>query len=146
MHASSTTGSGVARWRFALIALGLAALFATPAAALAAGNFTAILKAPSHTPIAKSSWAITINVTKGTAKLNGDVNYEFLFGGQVVSHQKGHTFKNGVFTDKLCFPPKSENQPLKLGMVVTTKYGSKTLYWNVETKAGKVTSPCNPNA
>lgn len=146
MHASSATVRAVARRRFALIALSLAALFAMPSAALAAGSFTATLKAPSHTPIAKSSWAITINVSKGTTKLNGNVNYEFLFGGQVVSRQKGHAFKNGVFTDKLCFPPKSENQPLKLGMVVTTKYGSKTLYWNVQTKAGKVTSPCNPNA
>jgi hypothetical protein len=126
-----------------LIALSLAALFALPTAALAArGNFTATLKAPNHAPIANNYWPITINVSKGTTKLNGSVNYQFLFGGQVVSNQKGHAFKNGVFTDRLCFPARSEGQPLKLGIVVTTSYGSKTLYWALKTKAGKVTSRC----
>jgi hypothetical protein len=143
MHASSTTRRAVALRRLALIALSVAALITVPATALAAsGSFTAKLKAPTHTPVANSYWAITINVTKGTTKLNGNVNYEFLSGGTVVSHQKGHAFKSGVFTDRLCFPPAAEGHPLKLGMVVTTKYGSQTLYWTVTTKAGKVTSPC----
>lgn len=129
--------------RLVVVALSVAALLTAPSAALAAtGNFTAKLKAPNHTPIANSYWPITINVTKGKTKLSGNVNYQFLFGGQVVSKQKGHAFKNGVFTDRLCFPSSAEGHALKLGIVVKTSYGSKTLYWTLTTKSGKVTSPC----
>jgi len=130
-----------ARLRAALIALATVALLAVPTAAVAGGSFTAKFSA-NHTPIAGSYWYVAMTVNKGNAKLNGSVNYEFLSGGQVVSHQKGHAFKGGIFKDRLCFPALAVGHPLKLGIVVTTRYGAKTLYWAVTTKQGKVTSPC----
>jgi hypothetical protein len=115
----------------AAIALGVLAF---PAAALAGGSFTVKAHFPNHTPIANKKWPITIDVTKGKTQLSGSVKYQFLLGPTVVSTQPGHKFTKGVYTDKLTFPSDAIGQALTLGVVVTTKYGSKTIDWTVDTK------------
>jgi hypothetical protein len=117
-----------------LLALLTVALGA-PAIAGAAASFIAVLHAPNHTPIENKAWPITVVVTKGQTKLSGNVNYEFLYGGTIVSHQPGHSFKNGLFKDTLTFPGAAIGKALTLRVVVTTKYGTKDINWGVTTKA-----------
>jgi len=117
-----------------LLAL-LTVALGVPAIAAAAASFTAVLHAPNHTPIENKAWPITVVVTKGQTKLSGDVNYEFLFSGTLVSHQPGHTFKNGLFKDTLTFPGAAIGKALTLRIVVTTKYGTRDINWSVTTKA-----------
>jgi hypothetical protein len=111
----------------------LCLMVAVPAAASAA-SFSAVLHAPNHTPTMNQKWWITVDVTRGTTKLSGDVNYVFLFSGSIVSHQPGHKFSKGVYKDDLIFPAAAVGKPLTLRIVVKTKYGTKNLNWNVTTK------------
>jgi hypothetical protein len=104
-----------------------------PALASAA-SFSAVLHAPNHSPVENQKWWITVDVTHGSTKLSGDVNYEFLFSGTVVSHQPGHKFTKGLYKDDLIFPAEAVGKPLTLRIVVKTKYGTKYLNWNVTTK------------
>ena len=128
--------------RAALLATAAAALLAAaPSAALAAG-ITAKVSGRDHAPIANSYYTLRLKVTKGTTKLSGNVNYEFLLGTQVVSKQKGHAFKNGLYTDRMCFPPAAVGHPLTLGIVVTTNQGKATVDWRIKTRTGKVTDRC----
>jgi len=108
----------------------LAIALALPGSALAA-SFKLTPHIANHTPTVNVKWPITIDVTKGKQKLNGSVKYEFMFQGQVVSHQKGHGFNKGVYKDTLLFPAQSTGQSLTLRILVTTKYGTQHLDWKV---------------
>jgi hypothetical protein len=109
------------------------ATLALPASALAAA-FKLTPHIANHTPTVNVKWPITVDVTKGRLKLNGSVRYEFLFQGSVVSHQPGHGFTRGVYTDKLLFPSDSLGQPLTLRIIVKTKYGTEHLDWAVQSR------------
>jgi archaellum component FlaF (FlaF/FlaG flagellin family) len=113
--------------------LAAAALTAAPAGA--SQPFTAHLSAPNHTPTANKNWYVTVTATRNGVKLAGSVKYQFLFGGMVVSTQKGGTFKHGVYHDHLLFPTKSVGFPLTLRVVVSTKYGTDDISWSVKVKA-----------
>jgi hypothetical protein len=117
------------------LAVGLVAVaaLAVPAGASAA-SFTAKLSEPSHTP-SVGGQKISVTVTKGKTKLSGSVNYKFLFDGQTVSTQKGHSFKNGLFTDTLLWPKEAIGHKITLDVVVTTKYGTENLDWWIQVKA-----------
>jgi hypothetical protein len=140
-HRLTARGAAVVLAAIASLA-GPAAALAAPAAPAAGDSINAKLIAPGHAPVVGSWWSIKLDVSSGQAKLTGDVNYEFLSAGQVVSRRRGHAFTRGAFHDRLCFPALAEDQPLKLGVIVTTRYGSKTLYWTVTPTKGAVTSPC----
>jgi hypothetical protein len=114
----------------ALSAIGLLALPATASAA----PFKAVLHAPNHTPKVNTNWPITVDVTRGTAKLSGSVKYEFLFAGQVVGRQPGHSFTGGVYRDSLRFPSSAVGMKLTLETIVKTKYGTVKLPWTVTAK------------
>lgn len=115
-------------WRGATAVVLLAGALALPGSAAAAG-FTATLSAPTHTP-AVGKEQITVTATRGTQKLSGSVNYEFLYSGQVVSHQAGHSFTGGVFHDTLIWPLDSVGYPLTLRVIVQTRYGTDDIdYW-----------------
>jgi hypothetical protein len=111
----------------------MVALLALPAVASAA-PFTAMLNAPNHTPKVNAKWRITVDVTRGSQKLAGSVRYEFLFAGQVVSHQSGHKFSGGVYRDALVFPASAVGMTLTLDTIVKTKYGTVKLPWTITTK------------
>lgn len=121
------------RGRVAAVALVAAALLALPASALAA-PFKAVLHAPNHTPKANTKWKITVDVTRGRAKLSGSVKYQFVFDGAVVGRQPGHSFTGGVYHDGLVFPASAVGMKLTLRTIVKTKYGTVTLPWTVMTK------------
>jgi hypothetical protein len=116
-----------------LVALAVAVVVVAallPVSAFAAA-FTAKLSAPTHTPKVGNE-KITILVTKGSQKLSGSVNYEFLFEGQVVSKQPGHSFSGGVFHDTLKWPAEAVGHKLTLAILVKTKYGTVTLDWWIQ--------------
>src|ERR1700759_859398 len=121
------------RGRLAVAALLMVALLALPAGASAA-PFTAGLHAPNHTPKVNAKWKITVDVNRGSQKLSGTIRYEFLFAGQVVSHQSGHKFSGGVYRDALVFPASAVGMTLTLDTIVKTKYGTVKLPWTVTTK------------
>lgn len=113
--------------------LALLATLALPASALAAA-FKLTPHIANHTPTVNVKWPITVDVTKGKAKLNGSVKYEFLFQGLVVGHKPGHRFTRGVYKDTLLFPSDSLGQPLTVRIIVTTKYGTEHLDWAVKSQ------------
>jgi hypothetical protein len=122
------------RRRAVAVAVTALAMLALPGAALAA-TFKLTPHIANHTPIAKRKWPITIDVTSGSKKLSGSVKYEFLFSGAIVKRQKGHSFKNGVYTDQLLFPSTAIGQPLTLRILVTVpKYGTEHIDWKVTTR------------
>lgn len=117
--------------RLSRLVAGVAAVaLALPASASAAG-FTARLKAPNHTPTAGKKWPITVTAKRHRKKLKGSVRYEFLFQGQVVSHQPGHRFKHGAYHDKLLWPGAAIGHKLTLRVVVKTHYGTDRIDWKI---------------
>ena len=128
--------------RVCLLAAAMLAALVWPGAALATTQptitvdkkFKVVAYFPNHTPIANKGWPITVDVTKGKTRLSGSVKYEFEYNGTVVSHQPGHTFKNGVYKDDLTFTSAGIGQPLTLVVEVTTKYGTEDVNWAVTTK------------
>jgi hypothetical protein len=121
------------RWRASLVLIFTALALALPAGASAAA-FTARLHAPNHSPTAGKKWPITVTATRGRTKLGGSVRYQFLFGGQVVSSQPGHSFRHGVYHDNLLFPADAVGEPLTLRVIVKTKFGTADLNWAVEAR------------
>ena len=132
-----TPGTRHLRGRAALAATVTAATLALPASALAA-NFSVVGHFPNHTPIVGKNWVAVVDVTKGNTKLSGSVTYQFLIGTTVVSTNKEtgspYKFKNGVWKHTLIFPAESADNQLTLKVIVTTKYGTKSIHWEVEAK------------
>ncbi len=119
------------RRRAAAVGLALLVALALPSSAMAAA-FKLTPHIANHTPTVNKKWPITIDVTRGKAKLSGSVKYEFMFSGTVVKTEKGYTFKNGVYTDQLVFTATSVGQPLTVRIVVTVpKYGTQHVDWKV---------------
>ena len=120
--------------RLRVILPGVVAILALalPGSALA-GGFTAHLYAPSHEPKV-GYWPITVTAVRGGQKLSGDVNYQFLWNGMVVSHQPGHRFTHGVFHDNLKWPGKAVGHTIYLQVVVSTRYGTDYLNWWIKVR------------
>ncbi|HEX3804983.1 MAG TPA: hypothetical protein VHV75_19310 [Solirubrobacteraceae bacterium] len=131
MHTSLQPRGSRSRRRVTSLALALIAALMLPASALAA-SFKLTPHIANHTPIINKKWPITVDVTKGKTKLSGSVTYQFLFSGSVVSTQKGHSFKNGVYKDSLDFPANALGQALTLRIVVKTKDGTEHIDWTVK--------------
>jgi hypothetical protein len=105
---------------------------ALPSTALA-GGFTAHLYAPNHQPKV-GNWRITVTANRGSQKLSGTVNYQFLFNGQVVGHKPGHGFTHGVFHDTLQWPSRAIGHTIYLQVVVSTRYGTDYLRWWIKVR------------
>lgn len=105
----------------------LAGLLVLPATALASG-FTAKLYMSTHEPRVGYQ-PIKVTATRGSRKLSGDVSYQFLYHGTLVSHQPGHRFTDGVFRDKLKWPSRAVGHTITLRVVVKTRYGTDYLDW-----------------
>ncbi len=119
------------RRRRAAFGLVLLAGLALPSSAVAAA-FKLTPHIANHAPTINRKWPITVDVTKGKAKLSGSVKYEFMFSGTVVSTQKGHRFTGGVYNDQMLFPSNSVGQPLTLRILVTVpKYGTEHVDWKI---------------
>lgn len=116
-----------------LLLIGLSIVLAVPASAAAAA-FTARLHAPNHSPTANKYWPITIDVTRGKARLSGSVRYQFYFQNTRVSQHPGKKFTHGVCHDRLLFPRRAVGYPLTLRILVSTKYGTVAINWAVKTR------------
>jgi hypothetical protein len=116
------------------LALAVVALALVIPAAASAAPFTARLSAPNHQPKANKKWWITVTATHGSTKLNGSVDYSFLFDGQVVSRYPGHAFTHGHFRDWLLFPKRAIGHTITLQINVHTNYGTVKLPWWIKTK------------
>jgi len=135
MHASlqGTRSRRDRRWLRPL-ALALILALALPGTALAAG-FKIRAHIANHTPTINRKWPVRLTITRGRTRLSGTVRYEFLFQGSVVSHQAGHKFTHGNYTDTMIFPGQSLGEPLTLRILVTVpKYGTEHLDWKVTAK------------
>jgi hypothetical protein len=132
LPAQSVTTNVRGRSSLALIATALA--LARPSSASAAA-FSARLSAPRHSPTAGKAWVITVTATHGRTKLSGSVRYQFLFQGEVVSTQPGHSFTRGVYRDKLLFTGDAVGHALTLRVVVRTSLGTVNLNWAVQARA-----------
>jgi hypothetical protein len=105
---------------------------ALPSSALA-GGFTAHLYAPGHQPKV-GNWRIKVTAARDSRQLSGSVYYRFLYLGQVVGHQPGHSFTHGVFYDTLKWPAKAVGHTITLQVVVSTRYGTDYLDWWIKVR------------
>jgi hypothetical protein len=123
-----------------LTVLTIAGTFAFAGASLASPtaspsvSWTAKLTAPGHHPKARKRWPVKIVAkTEGGKPVSGTVQYNFLFGGQVVQVRScldhGNTpckFK-GTYKDVLHFPRRAIGHPLTLRFIVKTRFGTKNI-------------------
>src|SRR5919202_4290424 len=106
------------------------------------GRFYARLYAHGHTPkVGNYPIKVIAKSPSGTPISGGYVFYQFLFGSTIVSCQtvgpdtkyKPH-FKHGVFRDVLTWPKRAVGYPIKLRVVVRTKYGLKNLDYRIRVR------------
>jgi len=94
-----------------------------------------MLTGENHAPKANQNWRYSVTVTDSSGHpLNGTVDIEFTFGGQVVGHDTPptHPVADGRWHDTLQFPAQAVGEPLSVQAVVHTRLGSITLDWPIE--------------
>ena len=92
---------------------------ATPAATLTgpnvvtgtAGGVSASMHASTHQPRVNIPWPLRLTATSGGQPAHASVDYEFVFGGQVVAHRSHYAFV-GHFSDNLLWPSSAVGYPL----------------------------------
>jgi hypothetical protein len=84
------------------------------------GAVTATLHASTHTPTVNRPWPLHFTVTHGRALVKATVEYEYLFGGQVVAHRSHYTF-TGHFSDVFRWPPTAVGYPLTFRAVIVSE-------------------------
>jgi hypothetical protein len=114
------------------------ASLASPTAAPAV-KWSAKLTAPGHTPKARKRWPVKIVVkTAGGKPISGTVQYNFLFGGQVVQvrscldHGNTPCKFRGTYRDVLHFPARSIGYNLTLRFIVKTRFGTKNIDYAIK--------------
>jgi hypothetical protein len=150
--AASTTSAATANASAATTATATSAATATRATSAAStnshltaggvsvtsGQVRATLTVPNHTPTVGKLWPYAVHVTDVSGKrLNGTVDIQFAYGGQVVGRDTPptHPIKNGLWHDNLTFPAAAVGQPITFQAVVHTSAGSVTLNWPVKVKS-----------
>ena len=107
------------------------------AASVRTGPVLGTLRGQNHAPVANRSWRYSVTVTDATGRpLNGTVDIEFAYGGQVVGHDTPptHPVVDGRWHDSLQFPAEAVGMPLSVQAVVHTRLGSITLDWPIEVR------------
>ena len=136
--------------RFALCALGAAALSgasALPASAgtvsASSGGLKATLHAGTHHPKANHVWSVSVSATLNGKSVHGATAwYQFIYNGQQVSKQAvclsgkpgcngSHAVEtwfhfNGSYRDKIIWPTRSVGFPLTVRAVISA--GGHTVY------------------
>jgi hypothetical protein len=108
----------------------------------ARGKFYAKLYAHGHTPkVGNYPIKVIAKTPSGKPISGGHVFYQFLFGTTIVSCQTvgpqtkyKPRFTNGVFRDVLTWPKRAVGYPIKLRVVVSTKYGLKNLDYKIRVR------------
>jgi hypothetical protein len=104
-------------------------------ASIRTGPVRGTLHGENHAPMVNRSWDYSLTVTDATGQpLNGTVDIEFAYGGQVVGHDTPptHPIVDGRWHDSLKFPAEAAGMPLSVQAVVHTRLGSITLDWPIE--------------
>jgi hypothetical protein len=83
------------------------------------GGVTATLHASTHTPTVGRPWPLHFTVTRGGTPAKASVEYEYLFGGQVVAHRSHYTF-TGHFSDVFQWPASAVGYPLTFRAVIVS--------------------------
>jgi len=102
------------------------------------GPVRGTLVAKDHAPRVGKLWRYEVRVTDAAGHpLNGTVDIEFLFGGQVVGHDTPptHPIRNGRWHDNLTFPATAVGEPLTFQAVAHTTLGTITLDWPVRVRS-----------
>ena len=97
-------------------------------------GLNATLTGANHDPVAGRRWAYIVTAADAQGHpLNGTVETEFAFAGQVVGRESPptHKLKHGRLRDSVTFPAAAVGKPIELQVVVRTSLGSKTLDWSV---------------
>lgn len=95
------------------------------------GAVTATLHASTHKPKANRPWPLHLTVTRGGAPVKATVEYEYLFGGQVVAHRSHYIF-TGHFSDVFRWPSTAVGYPLTFRAVITAKGATINLDYPVQ--------------
>ena len=122
-----------------LLVLGLLAAGALASAGgspAASPSFRATLTAPNHHPKADRPWPPTFTATYKGRPVRAHLQYEFLYGGRVVSRQNpgplqrsGYRF-TGRFTDReFVWPARAAGVRLTLRAVISSRYGTRRPTW-----------------
>jgi hypothetical protein len=127
-------GSKSGRIRAIIALAAVLAILAVPATALAAA-FSVKATFPKSNPVAGKSWPISLKVTKGKKKLSGSVKYNFVIPGITTESRPGHSFKGGVYHDKLKFPKQAIGIKIDLYVIVKTGDGTVKVEHTVTTRS-----------
>jgi hypothetical protein len=107
---------------------------ATPTALLVSGSVggvTATLHASTHAPRVNQSWPLHFTVTHAGALAKAAVQYEYLFGGQVVARRSHYTF-TGHFSDVFQWPSTAVGYPLTFRAVIVSEGATINLDYPVQ--------------
>jgi hypothetical protein len=96
-----------------------------------AGGTVATLHASTHTPTVGRPWPLRFTVTRGRAPAKAAVQYEYLFGGQVVARRSHYTF-TGHFSDVFQWPSTAVGYPLTFRAVVLSEGATINLDYPVQ--------------
>lgn len=140
----SSLSSTVRRLALVLAPIAVACALIVPAPASAHGftvratsrAFTLRVHFPNHTPIAHRKWWISWTATKGSRRLSGKSQYQFYFDNTLEDGtQKGVRFSHGHGRDWLRFPGAAVGHPLKLRVMIVTRYGTASAWWHIKVKS-----------
>ncbi|HEU4706059.1 MAG TPA: hypothetical protein VFS64_02605 [Solirubrobacterales bacterium] len=92
------------------------------------------LRAQTHHPRAGAPWPIVIRAHDPAGRpLAAEVRYQYLFGGAVVARRSHYRFR-GTFHDTFRWPARSLGVPLTFRAVVTTRFGTRRLDYDVQVR------------
>lgn len=92
------------------------------------------LRAQTHHPRAGAPWPIAIRAYDPAGRpLAAEVRYQYLFGGAVVARRSHYRFR-GTFHDTFRWPARSLGVPLTFRAVVTTRFGTRRLDYDVQVR------------
>jgi hypothetical protein len=89
------------------------------------------MHASTHHPRVNRPWPLRFTVTSGGRPVHASVDYEFVFGGQVVAHRSHYTF-DGHLSDIVLWPASAVGYPLTFRAVVTASGASINLDYAVK--------------
>jgi hypothetical protein len=96
-----------------------------------AGGVTATMQATTHQPRVNRPWPLHLTATSGGQPAHAAVDYEFVFGGQVVAHRSHYTFV-GHFSDTLLWPSSAVGYPLTFRAAMTANGATINLDYAVK--------------
>lgn len=96
-----------------------------------AGAVTATMRAQTHRPKAGSHWVVSFTVMRAGSPARASVEYEYLFGGQVVAHRSHYVFV-GHFTDVWTWPASATGYPLTVRAVIVSGTSTINLDYDVQ--------------